>query len=100
MAAALPLISHLIYTQVDQTPDRGLVATMNFENARWILTVTRACDWGVSAGGLEDGSGYWLQVGPLSVSLGYAGLAPVRPLTLAALLCAVGTWIRRGNNLR
>lgn len=65
----------------------------DLQDNHWIFEVVRSCRWDLTYGNFEDGSAYWLHVGPLCYSFGFKGVMPVEPLRFRLALGAVRTWL-------
>lgn len=62
------------------------------EESHWVFEVVRSCRWDLTYGSFEDGSAYWLHIGPLCFAFGFKGTMPVEPLSFGLALGAIKPW--------
>jgi hypothetical protein len=62
------------------------------QKSSWIFEIVRSYRWDLTFGKFEDGSAYWLHVGPVSFTFGFKGAKPVEPFNAIVAFAAIKTW--------
>jgi len=65
----------------------------DMEDNHWVFEIVRSCRWDLSLGNFEDGSAYWLHLGPVCFTFGFKGAMPVEPLRTGLAFSAIKAWL-------
>lgn len=68
--------------------------------SEWIFYVVRSDRWDLNFDNFEDGSAYWLHVGPVCFTFGFKSLDPVVPFRWRLAWAAFWNWCRRVEVVR